>query len=447
MISQMNKIYANAFFTIIAAAGEDAQTGLPGVTNLHRGTQREVCVRDVTLLEIPNSYADVYSSTWASRGWTFQECFLSTRRLIFTANEVLFLCNRTCAREGLKVPAGINDHVNGFKSIIPRLYGKGRNFSPDSLGNHIQNYSRRNLSYDSDSLNAILGVLNHYQHHSMSLTTRIAHLSWGLTADQHSKRPHIWNVHLLWYSKSPSLRRVAFPSWSWTGWTGAVGFPKEQMSIRLESGLEAKGKHALSALDWRVCFEMGGHKKEDITCFASDIMEQTRKGKELTNQLCPRQMSISCLVLHGYSAHGIELSQRAKCEGAKELSPHLKPRLIRLSRRDSRESHCNGVVVLQMWPGGYVCVGAYYDLLLKEKEPLLGLLVGDREVHHGQPNSLRCLLVRLRGDGCYERVGLTGNLSSHDGHGAGNFLDTKGGWVVRPKVDLDAAERRTIRLV
>lgn len=444
MISHMDKIYANAFFTIIAAAGDDAQTGLPGVTKLHRRRQHGIRVRDVTLLELPNSHDDVYSSTWASRGWTYQECYFSTRRLLFTANEVLFLCNGFFVRESLNKQEHWNWHLEGFRRLIPQFDSSGRGFSVHGLKDHIQHYSARKLSYDSDSLNAILGVLNYYGRGSAKLTTRILHLSWGLTADQDSDRPHVWNVHLLWYHRNPTARRPEFPSWAWTGWNGPVDYDTEG---RLELGDKWEWGQRVTAFDWKVSFEMRDHSEVDITRFASAVLKQIRKGKYLSIKLCPKQLSISCLVLRGHS-HRFELpgDEKSKWTKVSTLDGRYVHRVSHYLRNDS-------LVVLHMWEGVNVCVEAQYDQLLEHQESLLGLLVGyvpGYQLINRPPYELKCLLVRPRDDGYYERVGLTCDLPPYTYAGRGIFLNHSGNIMdefVLPGWYPDAAEKKTIHLV
>lgn len=443
MINQMDKIYANASLTIIAAAGDNAQTGLPGVTKLHRRQQREIRVRDVTLLELPNSEYDVHSSRWASRGWTYQECYFSTRRLIFTANEVLFLCNQTCARESVKAPVVSKryQYREGFQTIIPEFRRAERQISVRGFIGHIREYSLRKLSYDSDSLNAILGVLNYYGRSSANLATRIMHLSWGLTAYQDSDQPHLWKVHLFWYHKYPTDRRSEFPSWAWTGWAGPVEFDDTSY---LELGDQGKGSQTSTVFDWRVSFRFEDQSEIDVAHFASYILKETHKGEDVSNKLGPRQLSISCLALHGHS-HRLKLSEDERRKKTRVLIS------------DSCDIHFTGnnirngdVVVLRMWEGVDVCVIAEYDLRLKQQERILGLLVYER-TYGMSYYTLKCLLVRPRDDGCYERVGFIDSLQEypHPRH-LGIFLDTHGNIadeIVLPGLYPNAAEQVTICLV
>lgn len=444
MISQMDKIYENAFLTIIAAAGDDAQTGLPGVTKLHRRQQREIRVRDVTLLELPDSEGDVYSSRWASRAWTYQECYFSTRRLIFTDNEVLFLCNRMCARESIKAPLGSKRHqsLEGFQEIIPEFRRAERQVSVDGMIGHIRNYSKRKLSYESDSLNAFLGVLNYYGRNSAKMTTRILHLSWGLTIYSNSYQPGLWNFDLFWCHKTPTTRRSEFPSWAWSGWAGPVEFYNKACLELWEKGKESQ---TIEYFDWIISFRMGDNRKIDIAHFASYILEETRKGKDFSKQLGPRQLSISCMALHGHS-HRLELSEEDRSKKTRVSRPDGRDTLF------ARNNIPNGdVVVLRVWEGVDVCVKVDYDLHLEHQERILGLLIDNREWQDGRAYHFKCLLVRPRDDGCYERVGFTHTLRPHPMYGnVGMFLDTHGNIadeVVVPGFYPTAAEEVTICLV
>lgn len=107
------EIYRSAFLTIIAASGEDAEAGLAG---LRPGTrsfqQREIVVISpdqdqpgLSLLSVckrvPKEFGEFFdmldedadNSTWNTRGWTLQERALSRRNLIFTEEQVLWVCD------------------------------------------------------------------------------------------------------------------------------------------------------------------------------------------------------------------------------------------------------------------------------------------------------------------------------------------------------------------
>lgn len=228
MISRMDRIYSNAHLTIIAAAGENAHTGLPGVSTFHRRRQEEVRIQGTTLLRIPSHGVEALdSSTWGSRAWTYQECYFSRRRLIFAADQVLFLCNGLYAAESVKQPLspgafrGSNTSFSHFISKVnpPKPDGAGFN-----LIYQIEEYCRRNLSNDSDSLNALLGVLNYNTSTLRKTTYPSVHL-WGVPIRMgFAEFGDAINMYLSWYHTTISKRRADFPSWAWAGWAGRLGF-------------------------------------------------------------------------------------------------------------------------------------------------------------------------------------------------------------------------------
>lgn len=81
----MGSIYAQAEFTIIAAAGHDSNAGLPGMNVARKPTQREVTVLragteqpPITLITSLSTHLHLQShildaTIWASRGLTQQE--------------------------------------------------------------------------------------------------------------------------------------------------------------------------------------------------------------------------------------------------------------------------------------------------------------------------------------------------------------------------------------
>ena len=83
-ISQMGSIYLKAIFTIVAAAGKDADAGLPGVRPWSRTVDQQSVDILLTAIDGPHYDGEVRNSTWSTRGWTLQEEALSARRLIFT---------------------------------------------------------------------------------------------------------------------------------------------------------------------------------------------------------------------------------------------------------------------------------------------------------------------------------------------------------------------------
>lgn len=76
----------------------------------------------------------------------------------------------------------------------------------------VRQYSTRKMSFDRDSLNALLGVLNVWE---MSLLP--SGCVWGLPM---AALPR--SIGWLHPSKVQPRRRIDLPSWSWVGWQGGV---------------------------------------------------------------------------------------------------------------------------------------------------------------------------------------------------------------------------------
>lgn len=196
MISNMDAIYAAAHVTIIAASGSDDEYGLPSVSGPYLAREgdyrRSFPPWDgIACTSLSSAHRkQIEQSAWSTRGWTYQEGLLSRRRLIFTDD---------CAILHFRG----NDRVNSTSGIFF----------------HINEYSRRDLTYPSDSLKASLGVFRAYE----KLRPPAMHI-WGvpflLSSDGNVGQP---GHGLLWRCdrRGCSLQRIqGLPSWTWAGWSG-----------------------------------------------------------------------------------------------------------------------------------------------------------------------------------------------------------------------------------
>ncbi|KAI0762235.1 heterokaryon incompatibility protein-domain-containing protein, partial [Fomes fomentarius] len=99
-ISQMDIIYANAVFTVVAASGISGDIPLPGVRPGTRAPQVSPLAGGVRLKRgSQGRQFALNGSLWDTRGWTFQEMHLSRRRVIFTAHEVMCECAESAVAE------------------------------------------------------------------------------------------------------------------------------------------------------------------------------------------------------------------------------------------------------------------------------------------------------------------------------------------------------------
>lgn len=126
MIDQMDLVYSNARATIVAASGNSASDGLPGISVPRH--QAHADIGETHLVEVSNVVADIMLSKWFTRGWTYQEWYFSRRRLIFTDSEVMFLCNEGKANE---TGSGHDFHLFEFLRLeFEAMKPQGRNRLP-----------------------------------------------------------------------------------------------------------------------------------------------------------------------------------------------------------------------------------------------------------------------------------------------------------------------------
>jgi len=224
-IRQMDMIYRNAHFTIVAAAGEDANRGLPGTSGTPRTPIPSIKIRHQILQTVALGPERILGSKWASRGWTFQEALLSTRHIIFTEHEVFFQCAGMRCSESLQIPLDLLHHHKIIESdrsslsvaVTPRI---GSN--PSTFHTYISDFSKRTLSRETDTLNALQGIFRRfekecqlYTYYGIPFHPRATETRRGVRTLQGG-----FLYGLLWTRTKPGSRVLGFPSWSWAGWNG-----------------------------------------------------------------------------------------------------------------------------------------------------------------------------------------------------------------------------------
>lgn len=255
-IAQMDKIYSHAHLTLVAAAGEDSLYGLPGIGGRQRHPQGRFSVDNVAIIQIfPHTSAQLSASRWASRGWTYQEGYLSPRRLIFTDHQVSYLCNTMYCTETVRKPQNLSGSEkdadnSSFLGMIPSA-SSFRGTSNRDRWDHLKrrqlvNYTKRKLTKESDSLNAILGLFRTLE------PSDIRHLH-GIPFREVSRAAVSWlEFPLAWHHEEVAMRRQQFPSWSWSGWEGGIRMnePDIRVSDDYGIGLVKEDGHVLPLQDW-----------------------------------------------------------------------------------------------------------------------------------------------------------------------------------------------------
>lgn len=431
MISQMDQIYSSAYFTIVAAAGQDAHTGLPGVSRFHRQRLQDLQFDGTHFVQLPRpGLATIMSSHWASRGWTFQECCLAGRRLIFTEDQTLFLCNKLLVVESVK-PSIFRDGWLDFR--FGHLIRPSTMHYDDSalmyLGEQLQEYSRRNISYDSDSLNAFLGVLHQWQ-------TRLAKIKYPMS--------HLWGLPIMgtithgledigfyfsWHHTCrDAVRRPDFPSWSWAGWAGTKSF--RENPIRL-----AKTEKEQDRLGIYISVKFDDQRTQTLADFHEDSVARTRKSQHYRPG--PMHLLVTCAVVP-IKVQSFHLSQDEK-----HANTEVQLSYVTMSK-DRPE---NGNLLL-FHISGNIQVGVPCDLdqQIQLNERLWGLIL------HQSVSRTALLVIKQVGEALYERVGMVYFFPGESDYACMLFLNAEG--CLLDRVDLSGEEifpykfeRRTVCLV
>jgi hypothetical protein len=233
-IMRMGSIYSRALFTIIAAYGDHANCGLPGVEH---GTREQVqrilklggCEL-LTVIDIHKTPSGIDGTTWAQRAWTFQERVMSNRVLVFSENQVYWNC-RTASHSEEQVLEEILD-IDRRRLPFPRKSRAGADclsWEPLQCLEYcslyrtlISTYRERRLTYQTDILNAFNGVseiLAALQNDTFfwglpeSLFSYA--MTWSFTG--HSARNYV-TVPIIQCNGSEEM--IPIPSWSWAAWSG-----------------------------------------------------------------------------------------------------------------------------------------------------------------------------------------------------------------------------------
>ncbi|KAI0435119.1 heterokaryon incompatibility protein-domain-containing protein [Xylaria sp. FL1042] len=194
----MDHIYENATLTIVAMAGVDDTYGLPGIGAepiVPRNEQPQALWAGRSLVSLsPDILTSVKDSEWSTRAWTFQEALLSRRCLLFTPDQVYFLCRTTYWSEALpnfpdirlQKGDGTVAEYDPYSGSDPEIslsnifYFKsgGLELVPSELARFqrdVNIYVKRIVGDQNDGLNAFRGILSrsfYWSYYGVPLITR-----------------------------------------------------------------------------------------------------------------------------------------------------------------------------------------------------------------------------------------------------------------------------------
>ncbi|CAM1503140.1 Fc.00g079160.m01.CDS01 [Cosmosporella sp. VM-42] len=222
-LSLMHLIYNCATVTIFAVSGQNSNHGIPGVSQPRIPSTRETISGKTVFTVPPEVMVEVQASVWNTRSWTFQEDTLSNRRLFFTESQYQLQCNETLGPSHLSEACDTADRLtwtflSGGKMKAGFVEAEDKAFldrGPGAYESMLSNYTSRSLTNEEDSLNAIQGALTWY-----GLRLYPDGFLWGMPLKNFPQS--LGWIHD--YTVKPK-RRASFPSWSWAGWEGMMGFP------------------------------------------------------------------------------------------------------------------------------------------------------------------------------------------------------------------------------
>ena len=238
-ISHMASVYRTAILTLVAVSSQDASSMLPGVRPGTRALPSFLETPDFTLAERTSSILPVLlSSKYHTRAWTFQERLLSTRCVYFTEEQVFLQCQSGIFREDRMVCTPFDKlgrDVLALKPLSPEyieansptgLTGLAKNFQ--LYKQIVEEYTTKSLSFEADILHAFIGVAEELGPLIQSplcaamperffFRAMLFQAKHGRFTKRTAEMKHI-------DKRSLELIGLAFPSWSWCGWIGAVEY-------------------------------------------------------------------------------------------------------------------------------------------------------------------------------------------------------------------------------
>ena len=217
-IRQMDVIYSIASLTIVAAAGEDANTGLPGLSShIRRPAQAIESIRGLRFAAMhPRLSCLMDTLPVNTRGWTFQELALSKRVICLTPRQNYYFCR-----------SGICSEDSGAEGSLTHEQSPSNSLSVFNLSlEHgvwqcykqiVNQYTCRKFTFERDIIDALDGLFSSLQ--TVEDEAFICALPETLL-----------DTALLWQPNGPLRRRKPLldghliPSWSWAGWVGNTGY-------------------------------------------------------------------------------------------------------------------------------------------------------------------------------------------------------------------------------
>lgn len=182
-MSNMDQIYNSATLTIINGDACCSNAPIAGVEpETRRSIQHSEVIRGVCCITTQSELIpEILLTNWSTRGWTYQEGFLSSRCLVFTDYQAYFQYKSDVwCEDSWSTGSRDMDRKSTIGNALCHLPDRDINVSRCSFYqciDAIEAFSRRRLSVETDTLWAFTGITDTFQPQFP------AGFTWGLPAE------------------------------------------------------------------------------------------------------------------------------------------------------------------------------------------------------------------------------------------------------------------------
>ena len=286
-IENMHLVYECAFLTIIALDAQSMEEGLSGLSRPLKYTYQpevQVPAGHYTATFVHSMWDNQGNSPWDLRAWTLQEALLSRRCLYFDRTHVYMTCAQELFHDIVEadeqedrlpmVQSSSWYWQNGFEVILT-----DEDWHQTTYGAFVDCYTRRELTFQSDALNACRAALT-----QITLATGVGFL-WGLPLKGLTRA-------LLWQPDPNHClqKRAGFPSWSWLGWVGRICYQywleeaEDYYSGEVETRISCREKNSCMQHDRPTAESLYWHdvRQNDVAAIHIKRTTETEETRVLT---------------------------------------------------------------------------------------------------------------------------------------------------------------------
>lgn len=247
---RMASIYNCAVVTIVPIDNASAHAPIPGLGLAGRGDASIPITPELSLAVRKKLDGIIKDSVYNTRGWCFQEAFLSRRSLYFSDQQVFFRCQECTHSEDLLSNTTGQDDAYKSQAQNLRSQGEGNTAGMSTLealhasqktfrelrtqeaqNDFMRSYSRLTDQYWSRALTVNNDVMDAFSAISTTLETLLDTHIWAGLPEKFFHHFLLWEIGLrkqhgddMWVYPQSSRQKLQsaggdlVPSWSWMGW-------------------------------------------------------------------------------------------------------------------------------------------------------------------------------------------------------------------------------------